>query len=281
MKTTFRSIYLLPVLFIFTLALNACGGGSTATGASRGQFIDAAVEGIVYTSGSRTGKTDANGNFIYETGKSVTFSIGGIVLGTISGSAIITPVQLIPNAVNQTDPAVTNIVQFLLTIDADQDETNGIQITNAIRAAAANLSLDFTLAGFDTDSNVSNVIGILTTAGLGNRALVSNAFAQSHLSDSLFAIMAGIYTGSFSGTDTGNWSVTVATDGTVIGTGNSNSNGAFSISGNVDSSGTASVTATGNAGTANWSGMIDITNGNFTGSWSGGADSGNFSGSKQ
>ena len=280
MKTTFRSIYLLPVLFIFTLALNACGGGTAATGASRGQFIDAAVEGIVYTSGSRTGITDTNGNFIYETGKSVTFSIGGIVLGTISGSAIITPVQLIPNAVNQTDPAVTNIVQFLLTIDADQDETNGIQITNAIRAAAANLSLDFTLAGFDADGNVSNVIGILTTAGLGNRTLVSNAFAQSHLSDSLFAIMAGIYTGSFSGTDTGNWSVTVATDGTVIGTGNSNSSGGFTISGNVDSSGTASLTATGNA-TTSWSGMIDITNGNFTGSWSGGADSGNFSGTKQ
>jgi len=281
MKNIIYNAFLLPFLFVLTLTLNACGG-SGGGGAPKGQFIDAAVEGITYTSGSITGETDANGFFSYEAGQTVTFSIGGIVLGTVTGSAIITPVQLINGAQDQNNAFVTNIVQLLLTIDDDQDASNGIQITPAIRAAAENLSIDFTLTGFDTDSNVSNVIGTLTDASsIGNLVLVTDAFAQVHLLDSLFSILAASYSGTFSGDDTGSWTITVATDGTVTGTGNSNSDGAFSITGNVSSNGTVSAAASGSAGSSTWSSIIDITNGTIDGTWSGGGYSGIFSGNKQ
>ena len=281
MTNTFRRIYFFPV-FIFALVVGACGGGGGGATTSQGQFVDAAVEGITYTSGGKTGVTDVNGNFSYATGGQVTFSVGGIVLGTVNGSAIVTPVQLIAGAKDQTDPAVTNIVQFLLTIDDDQDATNGIKITPAIRAAAAGLSIDFTLAGFDTDSNVSSVVGILTSASsIGNRVLVSNSVAQTHLSNSLFSLMAYTYNGTYTGTDSGNWSVNVTTNGTVSGSGNSNTIGPFSILGSVTSSGTTTAIATGSAATSTWAGTINITNGNFAGSWSGVGESGTFTGSKQ
>ena len=268
-------------LILLSLTLIACGGGGSAPSISQGQFIDAAVEGMTYTSGTKTGLTDAQGNFSYQTGQSVTFSIGGINIGTVSGSAIITPVQLVSGATNQTNSVVTNIVQFLVTIDDDKDASNGIQITSAIQAAAAGLSVDFTSATFDTDSNVSSVIGTLTTASTtGAQVLISNSAAQAHLSNSLFAIMAGNYSGNYSGTDSGTWSVSVATDGTVTGTGNSNIIGPFSISGSVNSSGTTSVSTSGFASGSSWAGIINITNGSLAGSWAGGADSGTFSGNK-
>lgn len=289
MKNLIRSIYYYPVLLILAFAVSSCGGGgggdstSAAPTTSQGQFIDSAVEGLTYTSGSATGLTDANGNFTYQTGQSVTFSIGDIVLGTVSGTAIVTPVQLVTGATNETDPSVVNIVQFLITIDDDHNPANGIQITPAIRTAAAGLSVDFTLGAtaFDIDSNVSNVVGILTTASsLGNQVLVSNTEAQSHLKDSLFSIIAGTYSGTFSGTDSGSWTVTVSTSGNVSGSGNAILGGAFTIAGSISSSGAATATASGIAGTAIWNGTLDITTGVFTGYWAGGPENGNYTGSK-
>lgn len=269
------------LLFIL-VTITACGGGgSSAPSTLQGKFIDAAVEGITYTSGTLTGLTDAQGNFSYQPGQPVTFSIGGITLGSVSGSAIITPVQLVSGATDQANPVVTNIVQFLVTIDDDKDASNGIQITSAIQTAAASLSIDFTASGFDTDNNVSSVIGTLTTASTsGAQVLINDATAQTHLSDSLFSIMAGSYSGSYSGSDSGTWSVTVSTNGTVSGTGNSSIIGQFSISGSVDSTGTTSVSTSGSAASSSWTGNINVTNGSLSGSWAGGFDSGTFTGNK-
>lgn len=275
--------YFKSILLFLLVTLAACGGGGSGTpSVSQGKFIDAAVEGITYTSGTLTGLTDAQGNFSYQSGQPVTFSIGGIVLGTVSGSAIVTPVQLVSGATNQTNSVVTNIVQFLLTIDDDGVASNGIKITPAIQTAATNLSVDFTLGTFDNDANVTSVVFALTTASsiAATSTLVTSGTAQIHLSDSLFAIMAGNYSGTYSGTDSGSWSVSVSTNGTVTGTGNSNASGQFSISGTVNSSGTTSVSTSGTAGSSSWAGNINVTNGTLTGSWSGGGDSGTFSGNK-
>ena len=279
------------ILLFILVSISACGGGGSSDPITfQGKFIDSAVEGISYTSnvtdtqGNSTitsGVTDTQGNFSYLAGQTVTFSIGGITLGTVSGSSIITPVQLVTGATDETNSTVINIVQFLVTIDDDKDPSNGIKITPAIQTAAASLSLDFTTSGFDTDSNVSSVIGTLTTASTtGTQVLIAESTAQAHLSDSLFATMAGNYSGTYSGTDSGSWTVTVSTNGTVTGTGNSNAIGQFSISGSVSTSGTASVSTSGFAGGSSWAGTIDITNGNLAGSWAGGSDSGTFSGTK-
>jgi len=267
-----------------TLVLAGCGGGGGGGGTttSEGQFIDAAVEAIGYTSGGQTGFTDANGKFTYENGQSVTFSIGDIVIGSANGKAIVTPVDLVNGAVDETNAVVTNIVQFLLTIDDDNNLSNGIQVTQAIRDAAAGKSIDFTITGFDTDSNVSSVVGILTSAStIGNRVLVNAATAQNHLSDSLFSLLAGTYSGTFSGTESGTWQVTINTAGVVSGSGNSNTSGAFSISGSITSNGSINATSSGSAGTATWAGSFNISSGAFSGTWSGIGASGTASGSRQ
>jgi len=294
MRTLFRTIYVLPVLLFLTLSLIGCGGGgggSTTPTTSQGKFIDAAVGGIAYTSGSTTGTTSADGTFTYESGKSVTFSIGGITLGTVSGSAIITPVQLVSGATNQTNPTVTNIVQFLLSIDDDNNAANGIKITPAMATAAATLSnIDFTSATFDTDSSViSAITAIKNVASIGSIGLVSGSIVQAHLSDSLFSIIAGTYSGTFSGTDNGTWSVTITTvsgNSTAVVSGSGTSNfGPFTITGTINTSGTVSASASGSAGTATWTGTLNITNGSFSGTWNDltttANPDGNFTGTKK
>ena len=85
----------------------ACGGGgggganvadsnNNANNLQKtGTFIDSSVEGITYTSPSLSGTTDASGTFHYVEGETVTFSIGGLVLGSTQGSEMVTPADLL------------------------------------------------------------------------------------------------------------------------------------------------------------------------------------------
>lgn len=303
MKNLFRSIYVLPVLFFLLLGLTSCGGGGgggggggdtgTGTTTQQGKFIDTAVEGIAYTSGSLSGFTGPNGEFEYESGQDVTFSIGDIIIGTVSGSATITPVQLILNNTNPSNPYVTNIVQFLLTVDADHSVLNGgnILITPAIHAAAAGLSVNFSSDTFDANADVSTAVDALVTAsGSTNINLVSEADAATHLSSSLFSVLSGVYSGTYTGQfDNGTWIIEVDINGDVI-PGNSTVTSAiyglfpYNVTGAVDTSGvTTTSIGSGTAGTATWSGIISITSGAFSGTWNDPSepDNGTFSGSKQ
>jgi len=282
MFSTIQRSVLLSIVFLALTACGGGGGGSESPTVSQGRFIDAAAEGIQYTSGTESGVTDANGTFTYKNGQSVTFSIGGIIIGTVSGKNIITPVDLVAGAIDETDPSVTNIVQFLLTIDEDQNALNGIQISAAMRTAAASLSVDFSSATFDSDASVQTAIDALAavTANM-TRTLVSEVVAQGHLGDSLLALMTGNYSGTFTGGDSGTWSVFVGTDGLVTGNGNSNMGGPFSITGSVATSG--DLSATGLAGLATWTGNVNTSTRTISGTWTvtSMALSGTFSGNKQ
>lgn len=293
MKKFLRSTYIYPALLILAFAVSSCGGGGGGSAAttdttattSKGKFVDAAVEGITYTSGSITGVTTADGSFSYETGQTVTFSIGGITLGTIGGSAIITPVQLIAGAVNQLNPFVTNIVQFLISIDDDNDVTNGIKITPAMSAAATGLSIDFTSATFDTDGSVANAVSaIKAVASIGSIGLVNDAVAQAHLRDSLFSIIAGTYSGTYTGViDNGTWTVTIDASGTLIPPSTSTSavdSSVLTVTGSVSTSGTVAASASGGAGSSSWVGTLNITTGGFSGTWTDTGDNGTFTGNK-
>src|SRR5690606_38028911 len=82
----------------------------------------------------RQGKTDDDGRFSYEEGESVSFSVGGIELGSAAGRAVITPADLIPDA-GAGDAAVLNIARLLQSLDADGNLLNGIQISAAMDEA--------------------------------------------------------------------------------------------------------------------------------------------------
>jgi hypothetical protein len=190
-------------LFILILALNGCNnGGSSSSGndnpntdsepeTAQGVFLDSAVEGLDYTSGSTSGTTNATGQFTYEVGNPVTFSIGGIVIGTVSGKDTITPVDLVEGATDETTPAVTNIARFLQTLDDDGDPDNGILITDDVIALASDLEVDFdqSITDFENDGSVQTIISSLTAVtSAGARMLATVAEAQAHLSDTLLAL---------------------------------------------------------------------------------------------
>jgi len=153
-----------------------------------GVFLDSAVQGLSYSTPTQQGITDENGEFDFLDGEIVTFSIGGIVLGSGTAKTIMTPVDLVASASTHTDPEVTNISRFLQTLDDDGDPSNGILITEAVRTAAAGNAINFiqSIALFGADSSVQTIVSTLTSlTTAGQRPLVSVQAAQVHLLDTI------------------------------------------------------------------------------------------------
>jgi serine protease len=132
---------MLLLLSLFLLA--SCGGGGGASTVKTGKFIDAPVQGLDYLTDSQNGITDSQGNFRYEAGEEITFSIGDVVLGTTLAKPIITPLDLVNNAQDETDPIVTNILRFLQSLDDDGDLEDTITITPQITTEVSGRPINF------------------------------------------------------------------------------------------------------------------------------------------
>ena len=165
------------------------GGGSTPTPPPTGGpppppttevgvFIDSPVEGLGYQSGSRTpGTTDAEGMFVYEVGQTLTFSVGGVELGTLpDGQPLVTPYDF--------GDAAENIARLLQTLDADGNHLNGIDLTAAATALA---DVTFDASGFIADATTfENAIQPVLDAALGAGAtLIDAATAIANLDAAL------------------------------------------------------------------------------------------------
>ena len=87
---------------------------TTASGSQAvGVFKDGAVAGINFESSSGlTGITNASGEFDYREGDRVSFTLGGIDLGSVTGAAVLTPVEVM-EATGTADPKVVNFARFL------------------------------------------------------------------------------------------------------------------------------------------------------------------------
>ena len=172
-----------------TLLLAACGGGggggsggsSTPAVVQTGILTDAVVSGVAYATASRSGLTDANGRYNYLPGETVTFSIGDIVLGSALAGPVITPLML-AGASDVNDQQVTNIVRLLLTLDADGNPNNGIQISDAVRMAASGVTIEFDVPAADFSADPIVVAFVAAASGA---ALVDSGTAQTHLSNTL------------------------------------------------------------------------------------------------
>ena len=82
------------------------------------------------------------------------------------------------------DISVQNLMAFLMAIDDDGDVTNGIQITDSVRTAAAGMTVDFnqTSSAFYADSRVQYVLSVLSgNTARGSRGLPSAALAIAAL----------------------------------------------------------------------------------------------------
>ena len=90
------------------------------------------IRGLRFETPTRSGVTNDRGEFQYGLGECVTFSIGGLVLGSIDGAPRVNLAQLVNRADGKVDrlhdPMVTNLARFVQTLDKDGDFENGVTI---------------------------------------------------------------------------------------------------------------------------------------------------------
>jgi len=174
----------LSALFLVAFGCGGGGGGGDGGTSSQGTFEDSIVEGLKYETATQSGLTDANGIFEYQDGETVTFSIGDIILGEGPAKAWMTPIDLVSGAVDPTDPTVSNICRFLMTLDDDNNPDNGIFINESVREDAKGRSLDFnvSITDFENDPDVQQAVASLTAlTSAGQRGICSCGEAQIHL----------------------------------------------------------------------------------------------------
>ena len=158
----------LSILILVSLGLlTACGGGGGGGGGDAsniytGQYIDSPVQGLDYVTATQSGTTDSQGNFRYEAGEEITFSIGDVVLGTTYAKSIITPLDLVAGAADETDPTVTNILRLLQSLDVDGNPDNTITITPQIASEVNGRPINFntSVASFD-NAEIADLFGSL------------------------------------------------------------------------------------------------------------------------
>ena len=158
------------ILALAAISIAGCGGGygsekkpaPKTPQEATGELHAGRVSGVHYATATRSGETDAAGTFRYLPGEAVTFSIGGLVLGTAAGAAVITPFALagttpptheldlrreldLATRIATPFSKAINIERLLIALDADNDPANGISVGD--RAA--------TLAGGDVDTGLA------------------------------------------------------------------------------------------------------------------------------
>ncbi|GGC86555.1 carboxylesterase/lipase family protein [Halopseudomonas salina] len=189
-KHPLRSAVLSASFVPLFLSLGGCLGGSgSSDDRQTGTFVDSAVSGLDFQTEDGSGETNANGQFTYASGQTVSFAIGDLDLGSAVGATILTPLDIVDGAPGANDQRVSNMLVLLQTLDADGNLNNGIQITEAIRDEvslnAGNLLLDQAPADFR--ASLTTVVATLEAAGAFSdtdprpRSLVSSADAQEHL----------------------------------------------------------------------------------------------------
>ncbi|WP_286222141.1 hypothetical protein [Marinobacter apostichopi] len=152
-------------------------GSTSDVEVKTGYFVDAPVFGLRYRTNSRAGTTDELGRFDYLPGERVVFSIGGTVLGSAEAGDIMTPGSL--DDTGQWDgPQAINIARLLITLDADQNPLNGIQITDEMHTVFSDLEFDLS-----QDSERLGASSALQRAmqEAGRVGLVSVFAARNHL----------------------------------------------------------------------------------------------------
>lgn len=170
---------LLASLIVSSAVLAACGGSSSTS--QSGVFVDAPVEGLTYVGSTGvSGVTDASGRFFYDTGSTVTFSLGGVTLGTTTGAAMITPVDVVQGSAPD-DPAAVAIARVLQSVDADGNPDNGIVIDRNKLASGGAAPASWATA---TDAQLTALLG-------GGASLKREDLARQHMTSQI-ATLSGL-----------------------------------------------------------------------------------------
>lgn len=174
-------------LIAAAVMLVACGSSEKAADSKQpvnGVFLDAAVEGLDYTTAGVKGSTRADGGFTCNVGETIAFTLGGLNLGSANCSAILSPLNL-ANSTNHKDDSVVNRLLALQLLDADNDPANGIQIDAAVKTALSSQSLDFAASATSFNGAMSTLLSKLPanyqtrTVDNDRRALVREHFEDT------------------------------------------------------------------------------------------------------
>ena len=168
-------------------AITGCngGGGSSADSNSdsgdstkTGRFVDSPVANLKYTTPSQSGSTNADGEFRYKQGESITFRIGDLEFPETGAEGTMSPLTL-AGTTDTSDLAATNMARLLQSLDEDGNPDNGISILGEAHTSATGISnIDFSAQDFDNNSEITNLVA---NSGSTNSSLVSAEAARSHL----------------------------------------------------------------------------------------------------
>ncbi len=174
---TRKSLIAVTAMIVLTQGFISCsddeeGINTSGNTTSLGVFLDAEVEGLTYQSGENPpAVTDANGRFTYTPGQPLSFSVGGVQLGTLDdGAAVCTPNDFI---------VPENIARFLQSLDADNDPSNGIDVTAASSALAgqsvsSSVFENTSSSGFESDPAIVGAIAAAGTSLLDTATVNAN-----------------------------------------------------------------------------------------------------------
>ena len=125
----------------------------TTAGVRTGVFAGPTA-GLKYQTPTRSGVTDEHGRFEYVDGEAVVFLVGGVVLGSAPGAAVVNLAQLVNRVDGKIDklhdPIVTNLARFVQTLDQDGNPETGVTIAPIVHQLVGPLVLNFNQA--DTDA---------------------------------------------------------------------------------------------------------------------------------
>ena len=166
-----KSILLLGLIVFVTFSGCSGGGGDSSSGATyqdssikTAYFSDSRVQGITFTCADINGTTDKDGAFKYSTScNEITFSLGEVILGSISrhvcdNKTVVYPADIFGLDRNETNStAVTNVLQFLQSLDEDKNPFNGIAISQRTVDKLLNVEFDFRDMN-TTESEVKNLV---------------------------------------------------------------------------------------------------------------------------
>ena len=184
------SVIILVALMMGCSSLSSIVSGTPVT--LKGVFIDSPVGGINYATPTQKGVTKADGIFEYLAGETVTFSVGGLKLGSTAGKPVVSPLDIVPDAKDASDQRVVNISVLLQTLDQDGDPANGIMIAEKtasfVTQHGKEIIFNKPVRAFSFDAGFRSVMAELNNIdafGETPRAVKPPVVAQKHLEASL------------------------------------------------------------------------------------------------
>lgn len=173
----------LATLSFFVLVACGGGGGGTTTSSATnytGQYIDAPVKGLSYTASPSglTGTTDANGNFSFQAGDTVSFNIvtpgGNISAGSVAPATPTSSTTSVPVSVM----ALSNGIQIAQTLQSLGGTGTSIDVS----------STNAKVAAITTATQVTDVNTYVSSGGTTSQPAAITVKATDAMNNALISI---------------------------------------------------------------------------------------------